>query len=140
MVVFMGKKKAVKKTKELSVAIAESSSLDAEGQQQQPPLTPRKRGRPRKIIADKTEAAGEVKEEEEAAQEGRDDVEGSKSQTVKISTAEEGEEEEEVKGQPSKMKEEAAAAAATTTSSPSSKRQVPTKSRARRKSKPRKSS
>lgn len=135
IVVFMGKKKAVKKTKELSVAIAESSSLDAEGQQQQQPLTPRKRGRPRKIIADKTEAAGEVKEEEEAAQEGRDDIEGRKSQTLKIST------EEEEKGQPSKMKEEAAATTTTTTtSSSSSKRQVPTKSRARRKSKPRKCS
>lgn len=40
----MGKKKIIKKTKELSVAIAESSSIIGEQ------ITPRKRGRPRKIV------------------------------------------------------------------------------------------
>ncbi|PHT98808.1 hypothetical protein BC332_32227 [Capsicum chinense] len=43
----MGKKKVVKKTKELSVAIAESSAMSGDSQQQ---ITPRKRGRPRKIV------------------------------------------------------------------------------------------
>lgn len=46
----MGKKKP-QKTKELSVAIAEASSTGDESQQQQPQLqTPRRRGRPRKIF------------------------------------------------------------------------------------------
>ncbi|KAL3514636.1 hypothetical protein ACH5RR_027353 [Cinchona calisaya] len=76
----MGKKKAVKKTKELSVAIAESSSLDAEGQQQN--LTPRKRGRPRKInIVDTKTEVEEIKEL------GHDDDDESK----KVKTIEEKE-------------------------------------------------
>ncbi|XP_071925792.1 uncharacterized protein [Coffea arabica] len=125
----MGKKKAVKKTKELSVAIAESSSLDAEGQQQ--PLTPRKRGRPRKIIAEKTEVE-EVKEEEKTAQEEEaHDVEGGDSKKVKTS-------DEKEKGQPSKMKEDATTTTMTTAAaaaSSSSKKQLSApRSRARRKS------
>ena len=47
----MGKKKVVKKTKELSVAIAESSAMSGDSQQQQQ-ITPRKRGRPRKSWID----------------------------------------------------------------------------------------
>ncbi|KAL2346330.1 hypothetical protein Fmac_000330 [Flemingia macrophylla] len=47
----MGKKKR-QKTKELSVAIAQASSKggDTEQQQQQPHQPPRKRGRPRKVV------------------------------------------------------------------------------------------
>lgn len=127
--IFMGKKKAVKKTKELSVAIAESSSLDAEGQQQ--PLTPRKRGRPRKIIAEKTEVE-EVEEEIAAQEEEAHDVEGGDSK--KVTTSDEKEQ-----GQPSKMKEDATTM--TTAAASSSKKQLSApRSRARRKSKPRKSS
>ncbi|MCE3050617.1 hypothetical protein HAX54_047688 [Datura stramonium] len=40
----MGRKKVVKKTKELSIAIAKSSAMSGDSQQQQ--ITPRKRGRP----------------------------------------------------------------------------------------------
>ncbi|KAA8537632.1 hypothetical protein F0562_027240 [Nyssa sinensis] len=57
----MGKQNIVKKTKELSVAIAESSAIGEEPQQQQKQQTPRKRGRPRKIM-EKTEIEA-IKEE-----------------------------------------------------------------------------
>lgn len=56
----MGKKKVVKKTKELSVAIAESSAMSGDSQQQK--ILPRKRGRPRKIIVkDEEEVSAELK-------------------------------------------------------------------------------
>ncbi|KAL3505296.1 hypothetical protein ACH5RR_035137 [Cinchona calisaya] len=125
----MGKTKAVKKkTKELSVAVAESSSFleAAEGQQPQP-LSPRKRGRPRKVIVEKTEVE-EVKDEETAKE--SHDVEGSESKK-KVKTSTEEEEEEEGLQQLSK-----------TTTTSSSRKQFPApRSRAsRRKSKPRKCS
>ena len=70
--VFMGKKKR-QKTKELSVAIAEASSKGGDTQQQQQqqpqPQPPRKRGRPRKVVVVETESElkkVEPKEEPEA--------------------------------------------------------------------------
>ncbi|XP_019245000.1 PREDICTED: uncharacterized protein LOC109224888 [Nicotiana attenuata] len=110
----MGKKKIVKKTKELSVAIAESSAMSGDSQQQQ--ITPRKRGRPRKIIVkDEEEATGEVKklktnEGEESENKG---AEGEKK---------EAEEQSEEKKNLQPQNQQPAA-----------------RSRARRKSKPRKS-
>ncbi|GKA51814.1 hypothetical protein Tco_0745010 [Tanacetum coccineum] len=66
----MGKKKVPKKTKELSVAIAESSSIIGEQ------ITPRKRGRPRKIV----ERIEEVKESKEDSQQDLDEEPESKKQ------------------------------------------------------------
>ncbi|GJW87841.1 hypothetical protein Tco_0163181 [Tanacetum coccineum] len=66
----MGKKKVPKKTKELSVAIAESSSIIGEQ------ITPRKRGRPRKIV----ERIVEVKESKEESQQDLDEEPESKNQ------------------------------------------------------------
>ncbi|RDX95099.1 hypothetical protein CR513_22415, partial [Mucuna pruriens] len=60
----MGKKKP-QKTKEISVAIAEASSTIDEKEQQQQPQVPRKRGRPRKIIVKM-----ESEEEKTQAEEG----------------------------------------------------------------------
>ncbi|KAG6787514.1 hypothetical protein POTOM_009155 [Populus tomentosa] len=57
----MGKNKKPQKTKELSVAIAEASSTGDPETTQQQPQTPRKRGRPRKII-EKSESAVEKEE------------------------------------------------------------------------------
>ncbi|KAJ8540998.1 hypothetical protein K7X08_001814 [Anisodus acutangulus] len=57
----MGKKKVVKKTKELSVAIAESSAMSGDSQQQKQQITPRKRGRPRKIIIKDEDVSAELK-------------------------------------------------------------------------------
>ncbi|KAG5543208.1 hypothetical protein RHGRI_016083 [Rhododendron griersonianum] len=82
----MGKKKMPKKTKELSVAIAESSSMAEETQQQQQQIiTPRKRGRPRKIV-EKTESE-EIKEAEEIKVEEEAETESKKTKMI-------GEEEE----------------------------------------------
>lgn len=75
----MGKKKknkGVKKTKELSIALAESSSTIAKAQ------TPRKRGRPRKII-EKSD------EEEQRAEEFQDFEEGTDLKKAKASDEEE---------------------------------------------------
>jgi len=118
----MGKKKMPKKTKELSVAIAESSSIAEDTQQQQQIVTPRKRGRPRKIV-EKTESE-EIKE----IKKGEEEEEDSESKKAKMI----GEEEEEEK---KLMKVEGA-----TSSSVAKEIQPQRKSRARRKSKPRKSS
>ncbi|CAI9284180.1 unnamed protein product [Lactuca saligna] len=63
----MGKKKMPMKTKELSLAMAESSSVIGEvqvEQQQGQVITPRKRGRPRKIV-DKSEEDDEESLQEE---------------------------------------------------------------------------
>ncbi|KAL7597750.1 uncharacterized protein LOC111910602 [Lactuca sativa] len=63
----MGKKKMPMKTKELSLAMAESSSVIGEvqvEQQQGQLITPRKRGRPRKIV-DKSEEDDEESLQEE---------------------------------------------------------------------------
>ncbi|KAL9360482.1 hypothetical protein Peur_048605 [Populus x canadensis] len=82
----MGKNKRPQKTKELSVAIAEASAIEDETRQQ--PQTPRKRGRPRKII-EKIES--EVKKEESRV-EGTQAIEqviGSQSRKVKTSPEEE---------------------------------------------------
>lgn len=76
----MGKKKLPKKTKELSVAIAESSSLSGEQ------ITPRKRGRPRKIV----EITEEVKESKESQQDIDEEPESKKpklnEELVKVET------------------------------------------------------
>ncbi|XP_027332637.1 uncharacterized protein LOC113847617 [Abrus precatorius] len=116
----MGKKKP-QKIKELSVAIGEASStIDEMGQQQQqpPPQAPRKRGRPRKIIV-------KMESEEEKAQAIA--AQGTESSTEKGSTKEEE--------------------GASETCMRITKQEVmqlpkgePSRSRARRKSKPRKSS
>lgn len=108
-----------KKTKELSVAIAESSSIAEDTQQQQQIVTPRKRGRPRKIV-EKTESE-EIKE----IKKGEEEEEDSESKKAKMI----GEEEKKL------MKVEGA-----TSSSVAKEIQPQRKSRARRKSKPRKSS
>ncbi|KAF7139828.1 hypothetical protein RHSIM_Rhsim06G0033800 [Rhododendron simsii] len=119
----MGKKKMPKKTKELSVAIAESSSMVEETQQQQQQIiTPRKRGRPRKIV-EKTEGE-EIKEAEEIKVEEEAETESKKAKTI-------GEEEKE------QHVEEAAGATSAVVKELQPQRRS---SRARRKSKPRKSS
>ncbi|KAI3460322.1 hypothetical protein Pfo_016985 [Paulownia fortunei] len=128
----MGKKKAVKKTKELSVAIAESSPTEQQ--------TPRKRGRPRKITE-----KNEVIQEEKPAKKFQDSGE-SDSQKGKTNKGEEEEEEdkekkleeitEEVEGSSSKSKKEEEKSE----DKELQKEQHPPRSRARRKSKPRKSS
>nr|GME12164.1 death domain-associated protein 6-like [Ipomoea batatas] len=126
----MGKKRVVKKTMELSVAIAESSSMTGDNlhQQQQ---TPRKRGRPRKIVP---------KEEEFEEQTGKEDVAESESKKPRISGEEESSEHKvETKGKveasssPSKKEDDEEASR-----NISQKQQA--RSRGRRKSKPRKSS
>lgn len=130
----MGKRKG-QKTKELSVAIAEASSSAAEAgdEAKSPVVTPRKRGRPRKIVEAKQEEEQQqqqqqrqqqqnpiqqaaVAEEEEAAEDKVVD------QTEKART---GEVEEQKQG----MLQES-----------SSTRKTSSRSRARKKSKPRKSS
>ncbi|KAL3372104.1 hypothetical protein AABB24_008575 [Solanum stoloniferum] len=108
----MGKKKVVKKTKELSVAITESSAMSGDSQQQ---ITPRKRGRPRKIISIVKDGEEEVSAELKKLK--TNEVEESQGENKK-----EDEFEEEKKLQPQKQQQ-----------------QQPTRSRARRKSKPRKS-
>ncbi|XP_059279126.1 FK506-binding protein 4-like isoform X2 [Lycium ferocissimum] len=109
----MGKKKVVKKTKELSVAIAESSAMSGDSQQQQ--ITPRKRGRPRKIIVkDEEEVSGELK---------------------KLKTSEVEEESENKQGEKKKEKQEEFEEEKNL----QPQKEQPTRSRARRKSKPRKS-
>lgn len=118
----MGKKKMPKKTKELSVAIAESSSIAEDTQQQQQIVTPRKRGRPRKIV-EKTESE-EIKEIKKGEEE-----EDSESKKAKMIGEDEEEEEKKL------MKVEGA-----TSPSVAKEIQPQRKSRARRKSKPRKSS
>ncbi|MFS7998961.1 hypothetical protein Hanom_Chr12g01160221 [Helianthus anomalus] len=67
----MGKKKIPKKTKDLSVAVAETSSPII-GEQ----ISPRKRGRPRKIVEKKEE----VKESKEESQQDSDEEHESKKQ------------------------------------------------------------
>lgn len=84
----MGKNKKPQKTKELSVAIAEASSTGDPETTQQQPQTPRKRGRPRKII-EKIES--EVKKEESRVEgtQATEQVIGSQSKKVKTSPEEE---------------------------------------------------
>lgn len=146
----MGKKKP-QKTKELSVAIAEASSTGDETQQ---PQTPRKRGRPRKII-DKTES-DEKKEVDQHPQmehtpesaKSEIDTE-SPSKKVKISISNEGNQEEDKKVEVEenldktiKVNEEGSSAASTRCAQKEDSQlsKEPPRRRARRKSKPRKSS
>lgn len=76
----MGKKKP-QKTKELSVAIAEASATGDESQNQQKPQTPRRRGRPRKNMQ---------------VTAGEDGDEGSQSKKAKTDQVEEHNAEEPV--------------------------------------------
>ncbi|KAJ6687254.1 NUCLEOPORIN NUP159-LIKE [Salix purpurea] len=129
----MGKSKKPQKTKELSVAIAEASSTgDPETRQQS--QTPRKRGRPRKII----EKSESVVKNEESKAEGAQAIheQGSGSQSKKIKTSQEeaaAQQQVEAEGPSSstrgKKKEDGK----------SEGKEPPRRSR-RRKSKPRKSS
>lgn len=141
----MGKKKKPQKTKELSVAIAEASSAGEEVPQQpsQQPLTPRKRGRPRKNV-EKIETE-EIKEEEAA------EVTETQSKQLRITeehhqkVEEEEEEDEEQQEQKPQPKAEAEASSASMGGMKKGEeqsvapKQPPTR-RTRRKSKPRKSS
>lgn len=134
----MGKKKQ-QKTKEISVAIAEASSTkgDEITHQQAQPQTPRKRGRPRKIIetAEKSEEKTiELIGQEEAEKEVVGDI--SQRQSKKVKTSEEEEEQVE-QGETQKLiiKEEEGSSAAMG----GAKKELPRR-RGRRKSKPRKSS
>ncbi|KAJ4701926.1 FK506-binding protein 4-like [Melia azedarach] len=128
----MGKKKP-QKTKELSVAIAEASTTGEETQQQQ---TPRKRGRPRKIV-EKTE--GEEKKEEAVPAEAQAPEEVvSESQSKRVKTSEEEEQEQEVKQRASLTSMEGTKKGEG--QSVVERELPPRRSRARRKSKPRKSS
>ncbi|PON83364.1 hypothetical protein TorRG33x02_207790 [Trema orientale] len=137
----MGKKKQ-QKTKEISVAIAEASSTKGdETHQQAQPQTPRKRGRPRKIIetAEKSEEKA-IELTEEAAHEKEQVVVGdvsTQSQSKKVKTSEE----EQVlllgQGETQKLiKEEGGSSAAMG----GAKKEVLPRRKGRRKSKPRKSS
>ncbi|KAL6954903.1 hypothetical protein U1Q18_046194 [Sarracenia purpurea var. burkii] len=118
----MGKKK----TKEVSVAIAESSSMGSEVQ-----ITPRKRGRPRKIV-EKTES-GEVREE--LAQEEEEKRESKKANKMSEEEEQRRTEEQSTASYPVTAKEGGGG-------EPAGRElpKGPTSSRARRKSKPRKSS
>ncbi|GMY28430.1 FK506-binding protein 4-like [Fagus crenata] len=124
----MGKKKP-QKTKELSVAIAEASVTGDETQQAQP-QTPRKRGRPRKII-EKPESQDKQEEAEDTSNE---------TQSKKVKTGEQ--DQQQLKGEGSS----ASMGVTNKEEDQSEKREVllpkepPRTSRARRKSKPRKSS
>lgn len=110
---FMGKKR--QKTKELSsVALAEAAAASTEGGETQPP--PRKRGRPRKVVVVVTETK-ELKEEEDILNSTKNDEQHEKQQEESTCTKEE-EREEDI--QLPKVGE-------------------PSRRRARRKSKPRKS-
>lgn len=121
----MGKKKAVRKIKELSVV----GSVSGEPQQQ----APRKRGRPRKIIAQVEERE---EDEEQTATEAQDVAESIEAKKL------EGEDESENKGKvgkgfassPSSRKEEGSLE-----EKDLSQKQQPRMSRAKRKNKPRKS-
>ncbi|KAF5747110.1 zinc finger and BTB domain-containing protein 47 [Tripterygium wilfordii] len=137
----MGKKKP-QKTKELSVAIAEASSTGEETQQaQSPSQTPRKRGRPRKIL-EKTESL-EQKEEPAEPSAAQEVEESSQSKKPKIS----GGEPPELHQQQEPVKAEAGAPSGSTRGSKKEDGQTaekesikPTRRSRRRKSKPSKSS
>ncbi|TKY75149.1 nucleolar protein 58 [Spatholobus suberectus] len=126
----MGKKKR-QKTKELSVAIAEASSKggDTEQQEIQQPRPPRKRGRPRKEVVVEAESEGKKVEPIEEPE---------------ASTATQGTKKEEQHG---KQQEELTSATACTRVTKEEgvfeeiqiPKGEPSRSRARRKSKPRKS-
>ncbi|KAF3971518.1 hypothetical protein ACB098_01G045400 [Castanea mollissima] len=135
----MGKKKP-QKTKELSVAIAEASITGDEGQQQPLSQTPRKRGRPRKIIPESQDKKED--EEESVAKEAEDTTNESQSKKVKTGEEEEEEQQQKLKGEGSSAS--MGLGASKKEEGQAGKREVlpkePPRSRARRKSKPRKSS
>ncbi|KAJ8762156.1 hypothetical protein K2173_007309 [Erythroxylum novogranatense] len=118
----MGRKKP-QKTKELSVAIAEASSTGDETKQQHPE-TPRKRGRPRKMV-EKIET--EVKKKEPTSA-GESNIDAEHDQSKKVETSKE--EDEEVQQQQKRVKKKEG--------EQSEEREPPRRSR-RRKSQPRKS-
>ncbi|XP_011011281.1 PREDICTED: uncharacterized protein LOC105115908 [Populus euphratica] len=127
----MGKNKRPQKTKELSVAIAEASAIEDETRQE--PQTPRKRGRPRKII-EKIES--EVKKEESRVEgtQATEQVIGSQSEKVKTSP-----QEEEQKVEIEESWRSSSTRGKTKEEEKSEMREPPGRSR-RRKGKPRKSS
>ncbi|XP_039066910.1 ABC transporter F family member 4-like isoform X1 [Hibiscus syriacus] len=134
----MGKKS--KKTKQLSVAIVEGSSAGEEAHQQQSqPQTPRKRGRPRKIV--ERTGSEEMKEEEAA------EVTESHSKKLKttVEQQQKHEEEEEEQEQRPEAKTEPEPSSTSIGSMKKGEGQSvapkePPTRRTRRKSKPRKSS
>lgn len=96
----MGKKKEMKKTKELSVGIGEASSEGDAIQQQ--PLTPRKRGRPRKEQPAETAQEVIVKFSESKKLKAREEAEQQEdaSSLTMGDKKEEGKSEEELPREP----------------------------------------
>lgn len=130
----MGKKKP-QKTEELSVAIAEASSTGEgdETRQQQPQVqTPRKRGRPRKIVESE-----ENKDQEAAAQVHQKEVTDEQIQLKKLQTSTEEQEGIKAEAPSASMESTQKKGGQSMVGEPSKE---PPRSRARRKSKPRKSS
>lgn len=130
----MGKKKP-QKTKELSVAIAEASSTGTtyDDTTQQPQIqTPRKRGRPRKITK-KTETSKEEIKLEEGAEGRAEEVSESSWKKGKTSS-------EVCVKEHHHHQQQQEGSSACTQSSKDPKGEPSRSSRARRKSKPRKSS
>ncbi|KAF3446310.1 hypothetical protein FNV43_RR11489 [Rhamnella rubrinervis] len=143
----MGKKKP-QKTKELSVAIAEASSASAgdETQKQPQPQTPRKRGRPRKIIENIPESSTEEKKEDQPPEiDQQVDETEAKNLTEgvlkKVKIFEQNEEQVVVEQEHTiKLKEEGSSQKEEGQSIEIQFSREPPRRRARRKSKPRKSS
>ncbi|KAJ7966746.1 transcription factor TBF1-like [Quillaja saponaria] len=143
----MGKKP--QKTKELSVAIAEASSTaGAETQQQQQSQqtmsqTPRKRGRPRKIL-DKTETEDKKTEVLQSEQpETAIAEEGNRESSLKKAKISEGAEEQKQEQLQKEIKGDGSSGSSLglpTKKEEGVSEREPPRSRARRKSKPRKSS
>ncbi|KAE9603574.1 hypothetical protein Lal_00002285 [Lupinus albus] len=125
----MGKKR--QKMKELSVAIAEASSIQGaeKGQEHVQSQAPRKRGRPRKIIVIERSQEKKIEAIEEAASTAEKSKESSKKK--------------EEQQQQQQQEESAIAAACISINTKEEEIQLPkgepSRSRARRKSKPRKS-
>lgn len=138
----MGKKKP-QKTKALSVAIAEASSTGDETLQQPQPQTPRKRGRPRKII-EKPESHDK---KEEQLTSGEAEEAPTETQLKKVKAGdEERQEQHEHQLEHQQLKGEGSSAYMVSTKKEEDQSakmegpREPPRSRARRKSKPRKSS
>lgn len=131
----MGKKKPQKTEELLSVAIAEASSTgEGDKTPQQQPLvqTPRKRGRPRKIFESE-----ENRDQEAAAQVRQREVTGEHSQPKKLQTSKEEQEVIKAEASSASMEITQKKGVQSVVGEPSKE---PPRSRARRKSKPRKSS
>ncbi|KAF5445092.1 hypothetical protein F2P56_034170 [Juglans regia] len=137
----MGKKKS-RKTKALSIAIAEASStgdIDL-SQQQAQPQTPRKRGRPRKIV--ERPDIQDKKEEEPVSDEAQVAARENQSKKVIMGAKEEQQEQQHEQHQQElqKLKGEGSSASMRGIKKEGNPAIQPLRSRARRKSKPRKSS